>query len=149
VAEGEKKEQVMPLYSFEERRDIVKGFLDAYQYGFVKIAFPDKVDLAACQEMQKFLKQAEVNDPELFSKDLFSEQIKIATGLQSASSTEMEVSINWLFGYIFNLRMGGRLQGEFSSRPKLEERFTSLEERVANIERSLEELRHRLRIQGE
>jgi len=71
----------------------------------------------------------------------------MSSGATKATQDQVDTAINRLFGLIFNLRNGQRLEG-ILIKPEVESRVDSLEERVSGIEKLFEELRNRLKVQG-
>jgi len=134
------------LFSQEERHNIVRSFIWSYITGSVKIAFPTEAELRDPVTKEKLL-EVGIQDIENSTKTLFRELMMMSSGAAKATQDQVDTAINRLFGLIFNLRNGHRLEG-ILIKPEVESRVDSLEERVSGIEKLFEELRNRLKVQG-
>jgi len=132
---GAQEKVISPLFSVEERNNIVRSFIEAYIRGAVQISFPTR------EEAEKHKKEFEAAfgrkiDPlsvELSSKDTFERLISTATGALKATESEIQEAIDNLFSLIISYRQGDRIKGEFLEVPNFQRRLSSLEEKVANI----------------
>lgn len=101
------KQKTTPLYSKEEIKDFVKGFLDAYICGKIEV-IPPKGD----------------------SGKQFNKAILICSGESSATQKEIEKAISDIYATIIGGRQGGqgykRIQGEFN-KSDVDERLLKLE----------------------
>jgi len=148
---GEEEKVISPLFSVEERNNIVRSFIEAYIRGAVKIAFPTKKEIEHYKPDIEAVSGKKVDAVALEdqSKGLFERLFSTAAGALKATQDEMQNAIDKLFTWIIILRQGERIEGEFLQIPNLQSRLSSLEERVANIERLLEELQNLIRIRGQ
>jgi len=140
--EGTQEKVATPLMPKEERHNIVRSFIDAYIRGAVIISFPTEEGLKAAG-----VKDA--SERERASKRYFLNLVEKATGAVKLTQIELEETIDKLFGSIVALRIGRRIEGEFLQVPNVESKLNSLEERVCNIERLLEELQNLMRVRAQ
>lgn len=147
---GAQEKVTSHLFSEEERRNIVRSFIEAYVRGTVKIHYPTKEEAELYkEELQAVLGEIDTSKVEFESKDTFSKQVLIATGAWKATQNGVQDAIDTLFHRILAFRQSERIEGEFLQAPNLQSRLASLEEKVAEIERLLEELQNLIRIRGQ
>ena len=136
---GTPQEVGSPLFSREERRNVVRSFIEAYMRGAVKMEFRTKA-----KELQKG-ESAET----LESKLRIHNSMSIIVGAVKGTQDEVEHEIDFLFQVILAYRIGERITGKFLQVTDLQSKLKSMEERVADIERLLEELQNLIRIRGQ
>jgi hypothetical protein len=145
--EGEKKE-VAPLFSTEDRRGIVKSFISAYLYGSITVNVPTRQTVKAFAEADPAYARDPANEA-FFKIDHvkeFAGHVFVITGTHKASPSEIDASIDMMFGLIVAYRQGKMIEGKFLDEFNLEKRFSSLEDRIVGIEKLLEELRTLMRV---
>jgi hypothetical protein len=107
--------EVDSLFSPQEKRHIVRNFVDAYLRGVVRIMHfgdPDKPDSVK-------------------SRVIFLDQIR-AVCETGKTAESVQRSIDYLFSFIMASRLGNRIEGEFLEAP------VSLETRVVELENKFE-----------
>jgi len=136
------------LFSKEERRRIVRSFIEAYLRGYVKIVLPTAEEIERSERLYprlakkgKALAEEVDLDPAIAIKEVFGEIVEMAAGSKKNAPLEVEEAIDELFGIIISYRAGDRIEGDFFEVPELEKRVQSLERRIGDIEALLEELR--------
>jgi hypothetical protein len=131
------------ILSAEERRGIVRSFVNAYLRGSVKITL-------WLQENPRWLSthQAVSGDQIASLKKGVLSYISIVSGSTPSSPEVIDHAINSLFSTIVSLRGGDFIQGEFLHSPELETRLSALEVKVDSMEQLLEELQHIWKIRG-
>jgi len=82
------------------------------------------------------------------AKNYFLKLVSIVCGTKQVTADELKASIDNMFSLIVSLRSGGFIQGEFLQSPDLENRLSALQERVASMEKLLEDLQHIWKIRG-
>lgn len=130
------------LFSSEERRNLVRSFIAAYIGGAARINFVSPGELGVSGHTYT----AEEGTQQ---RAVFRKLIDVATGATKATAAEVHLTIDQLFSTIVAARQGGRIEGEFLQGPNVESRLESLEGRLADIERLLEELQNLIRIRGQ
>ena len=130
-----------PLLSTEERRSIVRSFVDAYLRGAVRISFK----LKSPDDMG----QKPTAKTVYLAKTVFEHCLNVAAGSRKSTVVEAERAIEDLFNAIVAARIGRRIEGKFLGVVNLESRLASLDERITNVERLLEELQNLIRIRGQ
>jgi len=148
----EGKQDEVTLFSDEERRRIVRSFIDAYLRGSVKIQLPTKKSLAELKRRNPelytlFEKQtrAFMTDPVGFFRREFSDLIGIVTGARKATSEETQVAVDSIFMHIVEARKRDAIEGEFIESRNLESKIKNLEERIGSLENLLHELQTLIR----
>lgn len=97
----------MSIFSLEERRALVRSFIEAYQRGSVTIQFgiePEKAHQGKTMFEQHVAKVSGA-----FETTKLPDQIDLG----------FDYSIDFLFRYIFSLRLGERIVGEFTETPTI------------------------------
>lgn len=141
---GETVQEVVgqSVFSAQERREIVKSFVDSYLRGATKVTVWESPNAVSLDTGKPFTGQDKAE-----FKIYFTNLINIACGARQPVST-LEVAIDDLFGLIVNLRGGLFIQGEFLQSPEVEKRIASLEEEIKSVHKMLEELQQRLKVQS-
>jgi hypothetical protein len=126
-----------PLFSRDERRNVVRSFIEAYMRGGVVVEY------RATESERKDSEET------VRAKAYFHNCMSIVVGVVKATQAEVENRIEFLFSMILAYRMGDRITGEFLQVTDLQSKLNSLEGRVTDIERLLEELQNLIRIRGQ
>jgi hypothetical protein len=128
--EDQQKER-FSIFSKEEVRSIVKGFVSAWLRQGVSIEFPTAEEILARDRWQgKQITATEATQRELTGKKELLELIMICCGDRSATDVQVEEATLKLFGAILRLRAGERIKGSFWE--------YNLEDRLSILERGLE-----------
>lgn len=143
---GETTQEVTggPILGREERRAMVLGFAEAFLQGDVRILYwgPSAgknlgaVDIRTGKEISV--------DEKIRSKRLFHEMLSKVCGVTESSPEEVNHAIESMFNTIIQLRAGEFIEGKFLASTRLK----SLEDRLTSVEKFLEELPQRLKVQG-
>jgi len=105
---------------------------------------------AVKMEFRTEKRELEKETPEtLQSKMHIHNCMSIIVGAVKATQDEVEHEIDFLFQVILAYRIGERIIGKFQETANLQRKVNSLEERVTDIERLLEELQNLIRIRGQ
>ncbi len=119
------------VFSQEELRSVIKGFILAYLRGSITINHPTA---EAIIEFRKDsgtpITLAQATKEEMDSKVRFRLLMGVVTGATSSTQEELVKATDELFQLILSMRNGRRIVGEF-----MEFRF---EERIEDIERKLD-----------
>jgi len=117
------QEKVGPIYPNEERRMIVRAFVDAYLRGAVKIIH--------------FGSASKESDME--GRRDFLRAVTVVTGARDPDPSADEMhSINYLFGFIVASRIGQRIEGQFLEVPiDFDSRLIKVENALENEVKSL------------
>ena len=128
------------IFSQDEIRDIVKGFIAAYLRGDVAITF---------KSAEEFMTEAKVAGRkmdldnalalEISSKQPFYNLVSICTGSKEASPVERQKAICDLFDAIVMLRSSDRLKGVLMAFGA-EKRIVDIEEAISEIRKNILEL---------
>lgn len=131
------------IFTFDERRGIVRSFVSAYLRGSVR------TDIWTSEEAREVATNKPM-PPELkaMTKNYFLHLVKTVCGTKQVSTDELKASIDEMFSLIVTLRSGDFIQGEFLQSPDLETRISAIHERVATVEKLLEELQLILKLRG-
>jgi len=117
-----------PLFSQEEIKDIIKGFVLAWLGGHITIKFPSAEELLARSKLEnRKLDYKQATDEELAGKLDTIELISICAGAKPATHEEQQKATGDLFHRILLLRSADRIKGNFV-KYSTEERLTRLEE---------------------
>jgi len=135
------QDKVIPVFSQEERRRIVRDFIIAYLSGTVRINFPSMEAWEQYVKTQHYEGALAKNPVETFA-----EHTANITGISKASPSEIETSLNLMFGLIAAFRAGKMIEGKFFEESNLERKLDALEERVGRLEGLMEELRNLMRV---
>ena len=122
MAQDSKKE-VTPLFSSEERRALVRNFIEAYLGGTIKIEFAEG------------------------DKTVFERAVASASGAFATTSLEGDIDlgvdngVDFVFRFIFSCRMGGRVTGEFNTTPTVASQLADLHAAVSKTTAALGAIR--------
>jgi hypothetical protein len=134
------------LFSAEERRAIVRSFIEQYIAGKVRIMYWNVrtrvVDIETGQETSGAEKAQ--------SKVTFVNQLETLCKADDATIDPhtMQNAIDALFDQLVVYRSGGFIDGEFPVAPIAESRLAALEARTRSIEELLEELKNILKVKA-
>jgi hypothetical protein len=152
VAEGGKRMSQTPpkpphlLFSDDERRQIVRNFVEAYLANEVQLDWPTKehfLELSKQKLVPKSVRAAgeeEAVELESYGKNRFNDWVETATGFKTATYEEVESAISGLFENIVLFRMGDRIRGSFFYGTNVERRLKDLEDKVVKFGRVIEEI---------
>jgi mRNA-degrading endonuclease toxin of MazEF toxin-antitoxin module len=129
------------VFSDDERRQIVRNFVEAYIANEIQIDWPSERHF---QELAKKGITSGAFTPrqlELYSKQQLNRYIMQATGYTEATYDEVEEAFKEIFDFILSNRMGERIKGSFFKGAITERRMKDLEDKVASHERLIQELR--------
>ena len=132
------------ILSVEERRNIVRSFVNAYLRGSVKVTIwlgPTRPYMLSTQK--------EMSNSDLVAlKKGFLDSVSIVSGAMPSTQAEIDQAIEHLFTMIVAYRGGDFIKGEFLQSPELETRLSALEVRVGNMEKLIEDLQHIWKVRG-
>jgi hypothetical protein len=132
------------ILSVEERRGLVRTFVNAYLRGSVKITLWLGTKQIYWLSTHQAASSAQIGE----IKATILRDISIVSGATPSAPDVIDHSIDRLFDCIVSLRAGDFIEGEFLQSPDLEARLSSLQERVVSLEKLLEELQHIWKIRG-
>lgn len=123
------------LFSQEEVKSIVKGFVSAWIKGHVSINFPTATEISEFRKRGYVMtnQTATPQEQEINTKNRFTNLILVCCGSKPSTVEEQEKAMVDLFDEIMGYRQGDRIKGEFEEY-SLEDRLAKLEEglRVTN-----------------
>jgi hypothetical protein len=124
------KLELNPIFTEEEIRSIVKGFVAAYAEGRVKIRFPVASTLLERAKKEGVsIDYKRAVDQELGAKEYFK---KLIIDIDRGSVEEQNETIAKLFSLIISARSGGKIEGVFAS-STIDERLARLEQQLLSI----------------
>jgi hypothetical protein len=129
------------IFSKDEIRDTVKGFVLAWLRGDINLKFLNANEImerAKLTNERKDFNQA--LKEELTAKDAFNSLVSICVGTKEASSEEQKKAISELFSWILTFRSGHRLEGTFMRGVDFEERLHKIEEELESTKNLVYEL---------
>ncbi len=134
------------LFSAEERRAIVRGFIEQYLAGKVRITYWNPGTNVIEITSGKKTSGAE----KVQSKISFVQLLETVCKADDATidPQAMQEAIDTLFDRLVIYRSGGFVDGEFPVTPITDSRLSALEARVSSIERLFDELMNRLKVKG-
>ena len=152
------EDNLPPPPTWKEKHSLAFGFVEAYFGGQVKVTFPRKEDVEADKDLANALVRVrgqaqdfdhvDINLVAALSMNTFEDRAKIIYGSKVASDDERKRAINGMLDFIWQFRMGGRIEGEFLAIPNLEAKISNLEEQVRSHRSLLEELQILVRALG-
>jgi hypothetical protein len=119
------------IFSDEEVRNTVKGFISAYVKGTITVNFANSESI---KDVRK-AKGEDIDDNralniEIDAKKDFVRQIQIITGRLSCTQTEFESAVNRIFAYLLVWRSSNRIVGTFMN--------YEMERKIEDIEQKLD-----------
>ena len=118
------------IFSEEEVRDTIKGFLLAWLRGEVKIKFPLAPEFQnTCAKRGKPIDYDEAVQSEVAVKNEFTKLISICSGAKQSTAEEQQGAITALFEDILTYRSSSRIEGNFFE--------YSLEKKLERLEQGL------------
>jgi hypothetical protein len=129
------------VYSDEERRQIIRNFIDAYLAHEIKIEWPTK------QDYEQSAKEGYIHDDippvdlEKFGKQLFNEWIMLVSGYKESTYDEVEEAFRDFFYFIISGLTGDKIRGSFFKGTNVEQRLKDLEDKVASHDRLIQSIR--------
>src|SRR5712692_9640589 len=132
------------ILSREERRGIVRSFVNAYLRGSVKITLWLGTKQIYWLSTNQAASGAQIGE----IKATILRDLSIVSGATPSTPDIIDHAIDRLFDSIVSLRAGDFIEGEFLQSPDLEARLSSLQGRVVSMEKLLEELQHIWKIRG-
>lgn len=136
------------LFPDDERRRIVKNFVEAYIANEVEIIWPTEQHIQHLVEKGVLSGKYTPQQIELCSKDQFHTWIMQTTGYTEATYDEVEEAFKQIFGFIIENRMGDRIKGSFYKGTITERRMKDLEDKVASHGRLIQDLRMLDHVEG-
>jgi len=132
------------ILSAEERRGIVRSFVNAYLRGSVKIT------VWLGKTSPKWISTDKpMSGPQVSTlKSTFLNYVSVVSGATPSTPIVIDQAIDSLFDWIVSLRGGDFIEGEFLQSPELETRLSALEVKVESMEKLLEDLQHIWKIRG-
>jgi len=128
---GSERKGPKSIFSEEEVRDTVKGFVLDWLRGQVKINFPTAQELVDKSKQEKSeIGFKEAREQEVANKEQFINLILICSGDKPSSPEEQQKACSALFKSILACRAGERIEGEFMD--------YSVQERLGKLEQKLE-----------
>ena len=132
------KEVMNELFSEQERKNIVRSFLDAHIRGKCTIDFPEVGE--------EKLTGGKVTGEELHQiKRVFSNNFLVLVGTVKSTKAEFNQALYDMFDLIIAAREQNRIKGDFLAINDVD-RLRLLEARVSDIEGLFQELQMRLRV---
>ena len=132
------------LFAAEERRAIVRSFIEQYLGGKISIRYwspnTNVIDITSGRQATG-IEKAE-------SKIAFIELLETVCKADSSDPAAVEAAVDSLFDQLVVYRSGGFMNGEFPVAPIAESRLSALEARTSSIEELLEELKNILKVKG-
>lgn len=133
------EKDINPVFSDDEVRSTVKGFILAFIRKEVHIHFPNATDYQNLQTIKNPLKELSIEEKakqiqhgleiEQTAKKHFTDILEKCAGLQECSSSERRKAFQQLFKDICSYRLGNRIEGNFWDY-SIEERLEKLEKKV-------------------
>jgi hypothetical protein len=133
------------LFSPEERRAIVRSFIEQFLGGKVAIKYwnpsANVIDITSGKKASGAEK--------VESKISFLNLLEAACKADATTDRQsMQQAVDLLFDRLITFRSGGFIEGEFPVPSITESRLSTLETRVTSIEGLLEELKNILKVKG-
>jgi hypothetical protein len=134
------EEAKKPIFSKEERREIVSSFCKSYLSGKLKIqAWTPGV-------VVKMATGKETSREELLQhKRIFLKDLGVACGMENATQTDIDQSVEEIFAWLLAWRGSGLIDGEFSTIDQ-DARLKSLEVRYGSLEKLMLQLIEEVRM---
>jgi len=132
------------ILSLEERRSIVRSFVNAYLRGSVKITLWLGTKTIYRLSTSQSPSGAELSEVKMG----VLKNISIVSGATPSTPEIVNLALESLFDSIVSLRGGDFIEGEFLQSPDFEARISALEEKSQSLEKLLEDLQHIWKIRG-
>jgi hypothetical protein len=129
------------IFSDDERRQIVRNFVEAYIANEVQIVWVSDEHVKRLRKKGVSLGDTSAYEIRRQDKKELEEWVMQVTGYTQATYREVENAITEIFRFIIRYRMGDRITGSFFKGTITEQRMKDLEDRVGNSERLIRELR--------
>lgn len=136
------------IFSDEERRQIVRNFVEAFLANEVQLDWPTKEHYAQMAKEGYLSGKFAPVKLETGMKQSFNESVIQVTGYKEATYDEVEAAFTEIFDLIILARIGGRIKGSFFKGTKVEQRLKDLEDKVASHGRLIESLRMLEHVEG-
>ena len=128
------------IFTQDEIRDIVKGFIRSYVGGNIKIGFPTATEILEQYKFKsKRISKEEATQHEFGIKETFNRTISVCSGATPSTSEQYRVALSELFMHILRFRCSGRIEGKFVEYSVIE-RLEKLEEGLQITNDLVEEL---------
>ena len=112
--DSEDTDKLQMIFSDEEVRNTVKGFISAYVKGTIAVRFADSEDIRDLKKAAgESIGEGEATNLALDAKQDFVHQIQIVTGRLPSTKIEFEHAINRIFAYLLAWRSSNRIVGTF------------------------------------
>ena len=128
--DSEDADKLQMIFSDEEVRNTVKGFISAYVKGTITIRFADSETIRDSKKTTgESIDEAEAKNLEIGAKKNFVRQIKIITGRLPSTKIEFERAINYIFACLLAWRSSNRIDGTFMNY-EIEQKIDDLEQKL-------------------
>ena len=128
--DSEDTDKLQMIFSDEEVRNTVKGFISAYVKGTITVSFADfKVIRRVKKTTGESIGEEEAKNLELGAKQDFVHQIQIITGRLPSTKIEFEHAINHIFAYLLAWRSSNRIAGTFMNY-EIEQKIDDIEQKL-------------------
>jgi len=129
------------IFSRDEIKDTVKGFVLAWLKGDINLEFPNAEEIMDRAKLAKEkMNFNQATEEEIKSKTVFNNLVSTCVGTKKTSSEKQEKAVSELFSYILHFRSGHRLKGTFIRSIDIEERFHKIEEELESTKNIVYEL---------
>jgi len=133
------EEPCSPIFSKEEIKSIVKGFISSFISGQIVVKFKSADEfINEAKYDGKRLKNEEALRMEVSNKNALLDVIHVCDGTKQAKKEEIDQAISLLFDSIMGLRMAQRISGTFYG-SDMEARIRKLEEGLSKTNSLIEE----------
>jgi hypothetical protein len=147
VSEPDKRKPHL-IFSDDERRQIVRNFIEAYLANEVEIQWISDKHYDEFKKKRGLTGYPSAIEYRLWRKETLHEWIMQVTGYKQATCDELEHAIAEIFGFIMMNRIGDRIKGSFFKGTITEQRMKDLEDKVASHGRLIQDLRMLGHVEG-
>jgi len=140
VSEADKRPPRL-IFSDEERRQIVRNFVEAYLANEIQLVWPTKEEYEQLAKYGYLSGKFSSISLDTANKTSFNESVLRVTGYKEATYDEVEAAFSEIFDFIINARIGERIKGSFFKGTNVEQRLKDLEDKIASHGRLIESLR--------
>lgn len=130
------------IFTADERRRVVRSFVDAYVRGTVQVTIWKGSAIMLSTQKQMTPEQRSQ------AKVWFIDLVSVVSGATQSSVEQVNRAIDDLFSVIVTYRSGGFITGEFVQSPDLETKLSAIQGRVDSLEKLIEELQHIWKVRG-
>jgi len=135
------EKRAVSIFTEQEVRSTVKGFVLAWLRGHIEITFPDKEEILRFfkEDVKQDVSAIKATQLEVYTKKNFRDLILICSDVKPATPEEQRKALSDLFNAILIFRSSRRLEGEFLEY-NFEERLRRLEGGLAVTNNLVKEL---------